>query len=224
MTAAPRSAMLAVAVVLLAMFAVAAHLSIVGGASRSIGAWMSLAPFAAIAVGVVRRPQRHRYAPVAVLVAAALAAAAALWLAWPLLERNFPDLLFVEHAGAYAALAFVFGRTLVDGREPLCTRFARIVHGTLPPDVERYTRKVTVAWTLFFVAVCAVACALYAGGFIAAWSLLATLLSPLLIGVMFAVEYVVRQRALPAWKHTGILTGIGAFARHFGTAQPEPRR
>lgn len=220
MIAAPRSAALAVAVVLLAMLAIAAHLSIVGGASRSIGAWMSLAPFAAIAVGVARRPQHHRF----MLVAGAVAAVAALWLAWPLLERNFPDLLFVEHAGAYGALAFVFGRTLAHGREPLCTRFARIVHGSLPPDVERYTRKVTIAWTLFFVAVCALACVLYTGGFIAAWSLLATLLSPVLIAVMFAAEYVIRQRALPAWKHTGIMTGVGAFARHFGTAQPEPRR
>jgi uncharacterized membrane protein len=219
-TAARRSATLALLVVLLAMFAAAAHWSIVGDASRhAVGAWLSLTPVAALVAAALRRARR----PQAILVAA-VAACIALWFAWPALERNFPKLFFVEHAGANLVLAFVFGRTLVGGREPLCARFARMLHGALPPDVQRYTRQVTVAWTVFFVVVFVVSCGLYLGGFLAAWSLLANILSPLLIAAMFLVEYLVRLRTLPTWERTGILGGIRAFTRYFATAQPEPRR
>jgi uncharacterized membrane protein len=219
-TAAPRSATLALLVVLLSMFAAAAHWSIIGGESRhAVGALLSLTPAAVLVVGALRRARR----PQALLVVA-VAAGIALWFAWPALERNFPGVFFVEHAGANLVLALVFGRTLAGDREPLCARFARMLHGALPPDVQRYTRQVTVAWTVFFVVLFVLSCGLYLGGFLAAWSLLANILSPLLVAAMFLVEYLVRLRMLPTWERTGILGGIRAFARYFATVQPEPRR
>jgi uncharacterized membrane protein len=59
-------------------------------------------------------------------------------------------------------------------------------------------------------------CALYLGGFLAAWSLLANILTPILIAAMFVVEYAVRHRVLPGWERVGVLGGIRAFSRHFG--------
>lgn len=50
-----------------------------------------------------------------------------------------------------AAVAWVFGRTLARGREPLVTRFVRIIEGDARlalPGVRTYTRGVTVFWAV----------------------------------------------------------------------------
>lgn len=49
------------------------------------------------------------------------------------------------------AIAWMFGRTLVRGREPLVSRFVRVIEGEARlalPGVRGYTRGVTVFWTL----------------------------------------------------------------------------
>jgi uncharacterized membrane protein len=214
-----RRVWIALAVLLSVSFAVVAHFAIVAGASPALGAALSLVPLAGLAFWAARR-SRHRLA----WLAAALATTAALWFWWGALERHFPDIFFVEHAGANLVLAIVFGRTLLKGHEALCTKFARVLHGPLAPNVERYTRQVTIAWTIFFVALFAASCALYLGRFLAAWSLLANILSPVLIVAMFVVEYAVRHRVLPGHERVGILGGIRAFSRHFRTARFEAPR
>ncbi len=209
MTSGPRSRA-GLALALSAAFAIAAHYAIVQGLGPA-GAALSLIPVVLLAAWLARRPGRR----ILVLATAALVAFL-LWLGWGTFERNFPGLFFIEHAGAMLALAIVFGRSLAGERDSLCTRLARLLHVTLPPDVERYTRKVTVAWTLFFTSLFVLSCALYLGGFLAAWSLLANLITPILIAAMFVGEYVVRHRALPDWERVGVLGGIRAFSRHFG--------
>src|SRR5687768_563915 len=56
------------------------------------------------------------------------------------------------HAAINVSLMWIFGRTLLHGREPLITAFARRIHGTVPPHIQPYTRRVTVAWCVFFAA------------------------------------------------------------------------
>lgn len=209
------SAALALAVA----FAILAHFALVGELTPTVGALLSLAPVAILVAWAARRA-RHR----SLALLGAGAAAIGLWLGWSALERHFASLFFVEHAGANLALAIVFGRTLVGPREPLCTRFARMVHGTLPPEVVRYARQVTVAWTIVFATLFALSCILYLGQFLAAWSLLANIASPILVAATFVVEYVVRHRVLPQWERVGVLGGIRAFARHFGAAQVDAPR
>lgn len=209
---APRSrAWVALAVLLSAGFALLAHFAIIDELTPTVGALLSLIPVTALALWAVRR-SRHR----AAALVAILAFGALLWMGWGTLQRHFPDLFFVEHAGANLALAFLFGRTLFGGREALCTRFARLLHGTLPAEVERYSRRVTAAWTIFFATLFALSCTLYFGGFLAAWSVLANILSPILTVAMFMVEYAIRHRVLPQWERVGLLGGIRAFSRHFG--------
>src|SRR5438309_407225 len=58
----------------------------------------------------------------------------------------------ISHSVAYVTLLYFFGRTLMPGAEALITRLARRVHGTLPQEMETYTRRLTIAWCLFFVA------------------------------------------------------------------------
>jgi uncharacterized membrane protein len=209
----------ALAVALGISFALLAHFAIIDGLTPALGALLSLVPAAALALWAVRR-SRHRTAALAALALAAVA----VWLGWGALERNFPSVFFVEHAGANLVLAIVFGRTLVGSREPLCTRFARLLHGPLPPEEVRYTRQVTLAWTIFFVVLFALSCALYLGRFVTAWSILANILTPILVAAMFVVEYAIRLRALPHSQRTGVLDGIRAFSRHFAAAQVEAPR
>lgn len=214
-----RRSWVALAVVLSIGYAILAHASLVSSVSPTVGTLLALTPITLFALWAVRRSKRRA------LGAAALAATAvAAWLGWGTLERHFPDIFFVEHATTNLMLAFLFGRTLAAGREPLVALFARLVHGSIPPEVERYTRLVTLAWTLFFATLFTVSCALYFGNFLAAWSLLANILSPILITAMFVVEYAVRLRALPHWEQVGIMGGIRAFSRHFGAARFEAPR
>lgn len=215
----PRRSVRAVLVLLSLGLAVLAHFTIVGRFAPGLGAALALLPALVIALWAARR-SRHRGWAIAVLALGAIA----LWTRWDLLERHFPSVFLVEHAGTNAFLALVFGRTLAAGREPLCTRFARIMHPSLPPEVVAYTRGITIAWTIFFAALSTLSIALYAAGFLEAWSLLATILSPVLLALMFAGEYAVRLRALPHWERIGVLGGIRAFSRHFAAAPAESSR
>ena len=214
-----RRSWVALAVAVSIGYAVLAHASLVNGVSPTVGTLLALTPVSLVALWMVRRSKRRA------LGAAALALTAlGAWLGWGTLERHFPDIFFIEHATTNLILAFIFGRTLVAGREPLVALFARLVHGSIPPEVERYARQVTLAWTLFFATLFTRSCALYFGGFLAAWSLLANILSPILITAMFVLEYAVRLRALPNWEQVGIMGGIRAFSRHFGSARFEAPR
>jgi uncharacterized membrane protein len=210
---------LALAVVLSIAFAILAHAAIIDGVSPTVGALLSLVPLAGLALWTVRN-SRHRD----VMVAAIVLGAAALWMSWAQLERHFPSLFFLEHAGANLVLGVIFGRTLAAGHEPLCTRFARLIHGHLSAEEERYSRRVTLAWTVFFALVFTLSCALYLSRFLAAWSLFANIISPLLILAMFVVEYAIRVRVLPDAQRVGILGGIQAFSRHFAAARVEAPR
>ena len=214
MISAPRGrGLTALAALLAVAFVVFAHAALVDRLPARVGAALSLVPLALLAAWLLRR-SRHRVA-----VVAAIAAATAAGIAfWDELVAHFPSVFFAEHAGANLLLAVLFGRTLLPGHEPLVARFARIVHGTIPPEVERYTRHVTLAWTIFFTTLFTLSCLLYLGGWLAAWAALANIASPLLIGAMFVGEYAIRHRVLPHWERVGIMGGVRAFARHFGSA------
>jgi uncharacterized membrane protein len=177
------------------------------------------APAAAILVAsvplvIILATLARRIGAAIVLAIAALLAACAWWLGLAGLERHAADLFFVEHAGTMLALAIVFGRTLGPGREPLCSRFARMVHGTIDAATALYTRRLTATWTAFFVIVCAASCLLYATHRLEEWSLLASVLTPALVVLLFVAEYAVRGYALPHNERVGILAAVHAFRRH----------
>ena len=201
---------LALAVVLSVAFAVLAHGALVQAFSPALGAAISLIPVAFLLWWALRQSRLRFVALVAIALGAAF-----LWLRWEEFERHFPDLFFLEHAGVNLLLAYTFGRTLAAGRQPLVTKFARIIHEHLPPEVERYTRQVTLAWTVFFLAVFAASCLLYFSGMLEAWSFLANFGSPLLVGAMFVGEYLVRHRVLPHWERIGVMGSVRACTRHF---------
>ncbi|MFP8966877.1 hypothetical protein ACKC9G_09895 [Pokkaliibacter sp. CJK22405] len=79
-------------------------------------------------------------------------------------------------------------------KQSIIERLARLKEPDLPPSGVRYTRKVTLAWCLFFTlnASVSTSTALWASD--AAWMLYNGLISYLAIGIMFAGEWLVRQR------------------------------
>jgi uncharacterized membrane protein len=219
-TDAKRTRPFAVALALLLVAgAFLAHYALTTGHSPTLGALLALAPLAAIAIVAVRRSKRRLP-----LLLALVGASLLLWLGWESLERYFSDVFFLEHVGTNLLLGAIFGRTLVGEREPLCTRFARLLHGPLSPEEARYSRQVTAAWTLFFLAIATLSCLLYLGGHVAAWSILANFLTLPLVVAMFAIEYAVRRRVLPAAQGASILDGARAFWRHSEAAPSEAPR
>ena len=119
----------------------------------------------------------------------------------------------ISHAGAYLLLLWYFGATLVRGREPIITRFARRVHGTLSPSMEDLTRRLTVAWCAFFAAQIAVSALLYAFAPLSAWSLFVNLLNIPLLALMFAAQGIYRTLRCPDCPRASVLQAIEAFTR-----------
>ena len=117
----------------------------------------------------------------------------------------------VPHAAINVLLAWVFGRTLVRGREALVTGFARRVHVTLPPHIESYTRRVTAAWCLFFAAQVLISALLFCIAPLDTWSLFVNVLTLPLIALMFVTEYIYRIVRFPDHPHVPIWTGIRLF-------------
>ena len=107
-----------------------------------------------------------------------------------------PETIYVgQHVAIHLLLASVFGLTLQAGREPLVTALARRVHGSLTPAMVAYSRKVTVAWTVYFVAMAALSLAIFALAPFTTWATFANLVTPLAIVAMFVVRV---PAALPA--------------------------
>lgn len=128
---------------------------------------------------------------------------------WPQLLLLAPPVLFL------AMLAWFFGRTLREPREALITRIVMAVHGHTPADMpaplRRYTRTLTLAWTVLLATLATVngvlALVAVPDGVLARlghapawgvprehWSLIANLLNYGVVGGFFAFEYVVRRR------------------------------
>jgi uncharacterized membrane protein len=83
----------------------------------------------------------------------------------------------------------------------------------LTPQQEVYTRKITVAWTVFFAAMATAATLLFLLAPLTAWSVFAHFLTLPLVAVMFLVEYWLRRRALPNMQHVHILEAVRVFRK-----------
>lgn len=139
------------------------------------GLWLARALTAA------RRPGNR------LLAAAALLFCAALWLLdSPALLRWYPVLINL-------ALLGLFGLSLKFG-PPVIERLARLSEPQLPPSGVRYTRRVTWVWLLFFLFNVLFVTALTLWAPLAWWTLYNGLIAYLLMGLLFAGEWLVRQR------------------------------
>jgi uncharacterized membrane protein len=147
-------------------------------------------------------------------LAAMLAAAAAGLLClycWPQLSRNFSLVYLIQQLGFQMLMAATFGLSLLPGRLPLCTQIADKVHGPLGDLELRYTRQVTAAWTIFFLANAAATGLLYVLEPVRIWSMFVNFASLPLLGLMFAVEYAVRRRVLNQVNTGGLIATLRVY-------------
>lgn len=172
-----------------------------------------------IVVAIVGWRSRYR----ALTMALCAAACASLWIYAEAIGQHLGLVYFIQNVCTNAALGLIFGRSLFRGREPLCSRFAAMVRGPLQPPVARYTRQVTVAWTIFFAAMIAVSSLLFFLAPVQVWSTFANLLAMPLVAAMFLAEYAVRKRALPNLPRSHILEALRAYWNSGGLSAPPPR-
>lgn len=186
-------------------YAILAHRTNTADTGRA-GALLALTPMMVAAL-VLGWRSRRRVAAMTLAVAACVAVLACL----PLLQRHTSLIYWIEHAFTQLLLCIAFARSLGPGREAMCTLFARMVHGALAPGMERYTRQVTLAWSIFFGAMSLASTVLFFAAPVSVWSTFANFLTAPLIALMFVAEYAVRRRALPEVEHAGIVAGVQAF-------------
>lgn len=129
--------------------------------------------------------------------------------AWAgLLAFSLVDLVLIHFGGGLYALYLPsvlipcmmlagFAPSLLPGREPLITRIAESISGPLSPEQRRYTRGVTWVWALTILGILLVTVALLLFWSPQAWSLFANFISYLVLGALFAGEYVVRRIRFP---------------------------
>lgn len=99
-----------------------------------------------------------------------------------------------------AALLALFATSLL--RPPsLIERIARKRDPAFPDAAIGYTRRVTMAWCLFFIANGAIALATALWADEATWALYNGLIAYGLMGLMFGGEWLIRQRVMAAHRH-----------------------
>jgi uncharacterized membrane protein len=204
----PRLQLAAVLLVLIA-YSVLSHYSNLTPQAHDLRTLLALAPMLALGLVLVWRWNG--------VVVALLAAAATTYLLrafWPLFAQNFSIVYLVQQVGFYSIMAFTFGRSLRKGRVPLCTHIADRVHGPLSALELRYTRKVTLAWAIFFLLNVAATFILFEFAPLRVWSVFVNFCSLPLILLMFSAEYAIRRRALPQVESSGLIAALRVYFAH----------
>lgn len=145
-----------------------------------------------------------RYRASLCIAAGAGVAAALFWIGLPARSLGLA-VGGVCHAGAYTFLLIWFVSSLRSGREPVVTGFARQMRRTMPPEVVRYTRRVTIAWSGFFAAQLTVSAALLALAPEAVWTSFVNLLNLPLLTAMILAEFGCRMLLFRREQRTGLI-------------------
>ena len=183
-----------------------AHYTNESAHSGNLGALVSIAPVVLIALMLAWNSPRR-----VIMLGVLALSCVALWAGWSALEQHFGLVYWLQNVGMQLILFMTFGRTLIAGRQPLCTRFAEAVHAPLTPQHEIYARQVTVAWTLFFAVMAVVSTGLFFLAPLATWSIFSNFLTLPLVALMFIAEYLMRRRMLPEIPNAHILDAMRAF-------------
>jgi uncharacterized membrane protein len=160
-------------------------LAIYFGLGRFEPRWLALLLLGLAFVRVVTSRQRVWWA----VAAMAVVLASATFLA------NAPLPLKLYPAVVSASLLALFAASLV--RPPTAIeRMARLTQPDLSPRGVAYTRKVTWVWCGFFLINGTVAAATARWGSDAVWALYNGLIAYGLMGLLFGIEWLVRQRVM----------------------------
>ena len=192
--------------VLLIGYPLLAHYTNESAHGDKLGAMVAIAPVVLITLVLAWRSPRR-----VIMLGMLGLLFVALWAGWSALEQHVGLVYWLQHVGMQLLLFITFGRTLIAGRKPLCTRFAEAVHVLVTPQHEIYTRQVTIAWSVFFAAMTLVSTLLFFLAPFATWSVFANFLTLPLVALMFIGEYWIRRWALPEMRHMHILDAVRAY-------------
>jgi uncharacterized membrane protein len=142
-----------------------------------------------------------------------LALAALVELGWREGSISPGVLHLAQHLVIYTALALAFALTLRGGREPLITTLARRVHGRLTPAMVAYSRKVTLAWAVCFVAIGLISIALFVLAPFEWWAAFANFGTLVAMALLFVGEYVLRYRLHPEFERASLGAAVRAYSR-----------
>jgi uncharacterized membrane protein len=211
------------AVLLVLGYALTSHLALILPGGKTIAAVLAVGIPAMIAVGCVfqwvlsclaRTSSKSWHVVLRAAIAGFVAVVPVLgflYATWPLMLANADAVYFAQHVGTNALLAWVFGRTLADGATPLIVTFAKIIHPTLPKEIEDYARKVTAAWVWFFISTCFISVILYVFAPLAVWSAFAILWQWPSVAVFFIGEYLLRKKLFKKFDHATLKQGFDAY-------------
>lgn len=182
------------------------HLLMVHAADKPWAIAALLGPALLMVTGMALQ---RRHAP-------SLLACLAAWggVAWVALQGGVGDVsrLYVgQHAGIHLALGLSFAATLRGDRLSMIGIFAERVHGSLCTAMRRYTWQVTAVWCGYFFGMTAVSCWVYASLPWRQWSLLANLITPMLIGGLFVGEYLLRYQLHPGFERATLMDAWRAY-------------
>ena len=174
---------------------------------------LALIPLLALAIWAARHPNKYFW------LLAGLAIAAAIYLLLAPARLNIAAVYGIPHAALNLFLFWFFGRTLLRGQEALITQLARRVHGILTPQLEIYTRQVTIAWCVFFAAQIIISILLFSFAPLATWSLYINFLDLPLVALMFIAEYTYRVTCYRSHPPTPLWKTVKAFTKDFSSAK-----
>ncbi len=197
------------------LYVLASHWLMTAAPHSSWNAVALLTPMLMLIVLMAWRARQRVLALVGLAVLAALVLNAGLGQGVP--QRW---LFLGQHVVIHLALAALFGISLRRGSEALISSVARHVHGHLTPDMARYSRKVTIAWVLYFVAMAALSVGLFLFAPFDAWAAFANWLTPFAVALMFGGEHLLRYRLHPEFERVRIAQVIAAYARR-ASSQPD---
>ena len=194
-------------VALLVAWAVAAHLGSSGAGSADLNTLVAVSPLLVASAVLVWQLRSGWFLAVGMVGAAAL-----VFALWSSLRQDVPLLYYLQHVGSHLALAVWFGKTLLRPGDALITSMARALDGgSISPSKQRYTRQVTVAWTVFFLVNALASTLLFLTAPVAIWSVHANLLTGPLVATMFLGEHLVRMRILPRYERPSLTDVIRAY-------------
>jgi len=190
----------------LAAYALSSHLLMVHAPDHP---WSVAALFGPLLGAVALGGWRQRHRPTLALCAAAALALAAIVTRGGV--HDIQRMYVLQHAGLHLTLGWAFAVTLRSGSTPFVTRLALRVHSRLSPAMAAYTRRLTAAWVVYFVAMIAVSVLVYAVAPWHWWSVFGNLVSPLAAAGFFVLEHVWRHWRHPEFERTTLAAAWQAW-------------
>ncbi|EMZ5814723.1 hypothetical protein [Klebsiella aerogenes] len=152
-----------------------------------------LLPLMALLLFLRFRQTRRQSGPLSVVTQIVAVAGMALCIASYLLKVH--QLLLFYPVVVSGVMLAVFGGSLWSSM-PVVERLARLRDPVLPEQAVRYTRRVTQIWCAFFIGNGGIALVTALYGDMSLWTAWNGMISYLLMGMLMAGEWLVRQRVI----------------------------